>query len=140
MVDFLQQNWYWVALAAASGGMLLSDLIRNGRSNDQLSPVEATMLINRENAIVIDVRDQAEYAQGHIPNARHIPLKELEQSKPELERLRGQPVILCCVSGARSANAAAQLRKAGFERIYNLRGGLLEWEKAGQPVSRKKKK
>jgi rhodanese-related sulfurtransferase len=140
LVDFLQQNWYWAALAAASGGMLLSDVVRNGRSGDQLSPIEATMLINRENAVVIDVREQAEYAQGHIPNARHIPLKDLEQQKSELESLREQPVILCCVSGARSAGAAAQLRKAGFERIYNLRGGLLEWEKAGQPVSRKKKK
>lgn len=139
-MDFLQQNWHWAALAAASGGLLLSDLIRNGNRRDQLSPVEATLLINRENAVIVDVREQAEYAQGHIPNARHLPLKELDQRQGELDKLRGQPLILCCASGARSNSAAAQLRKAGFERIYNLRGGLFEWEKAGQPVSRSRKK
>lgn len=78
-MEFLQQNWYWAALAAASGTWLMVELIRSRGDDTQLSPVEATLLVNREDAIVIDVREQGEYAQGHIPNARHIPAGEIER-------------------------------------------------------------
>ncbi|MFN3987178.1 MAG: rhodanese-like domain-containing protein [Rhodocyclaceae bacterium] len=138
-MEFLQQNWHWAALAAVSGGWLLVDMIRARGDNSQLSPVEATMLINREDAVVIDVRAQGEYEQGHIPNARHFPLSDLERRVPELEKLKARPLILCCASGTRSGSALATLRKAGLEKVFNLRGGMLEWEKAGQPISRKRK-
>ena len=138
-MEFLQQNWYWAALAVASGGWLSVDLIRSRGDTSQLSPVQATLLINREDAIILDVREQGDYAKGHIPNARHIPLSEFARRSAEMEKWKGQPLILCCASGGRSESAGAQLRKAGFEKIYNLRGGMMEWEKAGQPISRKKK-
>ena len=123
----------------ASGGWLSVDLIRSRGDTSQLSPVQATLLINREDAIILDVREQGDYAKGHIPNARHIPLSEFARRSAEMEKWKGQPLILCCASGGRSESAGAQLRKAGFEKIYNLRGGMMEWEKAGQPISRKKK-
>lgn len=138
-MEFLQANWYWAALAAVSGGWLLVEMIRSAGDKSQLSAIEATLLINREDAAVIDVRDLGEYTQGHIPNARHIPLAELPKRTVELEKLKERPVILCCASGMRSASAASKLRKEGFDKLFNLRGGMLEWEKAGQPVSRKKK-
>ena len=138
-MEFLQQNWYWAALAAASGSWLLFDLARAQGDKTLVSPVEATLLINREDATVIDVRDQGEFAQGHIPNARHIPLADLARRSSELEKVKARPLILCCASGARSSSAISTLKKAGFEKLFNLRGGLYEWEKAGQPVSRKRK-
>ena len=138
-MEFLQQNWYWAALAVASGGWLSVDLIRSRGDTSQLSPVQATLMINREDAIILDVREQGDYAKGHIPNARHIPLSEFARRSAEMEKWKGQPLILCCASGGRSESAGAQLRKAGFEKVYNLRGGMMEWEKAGQPISRKKK-
>lgn len=104
-----------------------------------ISPVEATMLINREDAVVVDVRDETEFVRGHIPNARHLPLSDLARRSGELDKFKNRPIILCCASGNRSAAALAQLKKAGFEKLHNLRGGLMDWEKAGQPVSRKKK-
>ena len=137
-MEFLQQNWYWAALAVASGGWLSVELIRSRGDTSQLSPVQATLLINREDAIILDVREQGDYAKGHIPNARHIPLSEFARRSAEMEKWKGQPLILCCASGGRSESAGAQLRKAGFDKIYNLRGGMMEWEKAGQPISRKK--
>lgn len=139
-MEFLQQNWYWAALAAASGGWLLFDIVRSWGDKTQLSPVEATLLINREDAVVIDLRDQGEYAQGHIPNARHIPLAELERRTAELDKLKARPMIFCCASGMRSGAAIPKLRKAGFDKLFNLRGGMMEWQKAGQPVSRGNKK
>ena len=138
-MEFLQQNWYWAALAVASGGWLSVDLIRSRGDTSQLSPVQATLMINREDAIILDVREQGDYAKGHIPNARHVPLSEFARRSAEMEKWKGQPLILCCASGGRSESAGAQLRKAGFDKVYNLRGGMMEWEKAGQPISRKKK-
>lgn len=138
-MDFLQQNWHWAALAAASGTWLLIDMIRARGDTSQLSAVQATLLINREDATLIDVRAQGEFEQGHLPNARNIPLADLERRSGELEKLKARPIILYCASGARSNTALNTLRKAGFEKLYSLRGGVYEWEKAGQPISRKRK-
>lgn len=138
-MDFLQANWYWIALAVFSGGWLLIDTLRAQGDSTQLSPLEATMMINREDAVVLDVRDLGEYGQGHIPNALHIPLSELPKRSGELAKYKARPIIVYCASGMRSASAVSTLRKEGLEKLFNLRGGLQEWEKAGLPVNRKKK-
>ncbi len=136
-MEFLQANIMWVAAAAVSGGMLLWQAINTRGGGDSVSPAEATQLMNRENAVVVDVRDAGEVKEGRIPNARHIVLGELGQRLGELEKFKDKPVIVCCRSGSRSANGAAVLRKAGFSRVYNLAGGLAAWEQAGQPITRK---
>lgn len=138
-MEFLQHNWYWATLAGISGGFLLLDLVRGQGDKSQLSPVEATLLINREDAQVIDIRTPGEYAQGHIPNARNVPLTDLERRMGELDKLKTRPLIVCCASGTRSGSAIQTLRKAGFDKVSNIRGGIFEWEKAGYPVSRKGK-
>jgi rhodanese-related sulfurtransferase len=138
-VDFLQQNWHWAALAAFSGAFLVADLIRNREGGDSLSPMDATLKINREDALVLDVRTQDEFARGHIVGARHVPLADLDKRLAEFDKMKSRPVILCCQSGARSASALATLKKSGFQQVFNLRGGLQEWERSGQPVSRKRK-
>ncbi len=139
-MDFLLDNWIWASLAIVTGTWLLVDVLRSAGDKTQLSPVEATLLINREDAVIIDVRDIGEFSQGHIPNARHIPLAELPKREAELNKLKDKPLIFCCASGMRSGSAASRLKKQGFDKIYNLRGGMLEWDKAGQPISRGKKK
>ena len=137
-MEFLQQNWPWAALAVASGGMLLFQTLK-GKSADELDPVQATLKINREDAQVVDVRTADEYLKGHIPNARNIPLADLEKRSGELAK-GGQPVILCCATGARSGMALATLRKAGIASVFNLGGGLQAWERAGQPLASGKRK
>lgn len=138
-MEFLQHNWYWAALAGISGSFLLLDLVRGQSDKSQLSPVDATLLINREDALVLDIRNQGEYAQGHIPNSRHIPVGDLERRLGELDKLKSRPVIVCCASGVRAKPAIETLRKGGFDKVYNIRGGVFEWEKAGYPLSRKGK-
>lgn len=135
-MEFIQQNWYWAALAAVSGSLLVVTALKGGRG---ISPAQATMLINREDALVVDVRETAEYAAGHLLNARHIPLGDLEKRLGELEKFKDKPVILNCQSGSRSASGCGVLRKAGFARVHNLEGGIAAWEQAGMPISRKKK-
>lgn len=138
-IDFLQQNWYWAAMAVFSGGMFVYQSVRGGSASQNVSPMQATLMINREDALIIDVRDPAEFNQGHIPNARHIPLKELMSRQEELRSQPERPIIINCHSGGRSIDACMQLRKAGFTKVFNLEGGLAAWQQAGQPVTRKRK-
>ena len=135
-MEFLELNWHWAALAAASGGMLLF-LSLKGKNPAELSPIEATLKINREDAVVIDVRTSDEFVRGHIPNARNVPLGDLDKRSAEFAG--SKPVILCCATGARSSGALASLRKAGVQDAFTLTGGIQAWDRAGQPLTRKKK-
>ena len=139
-MEFLQQNLLWAVLAVVSGTWLLIEFIRQQADKSQLTPVEATLLINREDALTVDVRGETDYEKGHLPNARNMPATDLERRSKELEKFRARPLILYCNSGATSAKGISTLKKAGFEKLYSLRGGLYEWEKAGYPIARKKKK
>ena len=138
-MEFLQQNLLWVVLAVASGTWLLVETIRQHRDKSLLTPVEATLLINREDAVTVDVRAQGDFEKGHLPNARHLPFADLARRSTELDKFRTRPIILYCNSGATATKGIAALKKAGFEKLYNLRGGVYEWEKAGYPITRKKK-
>ncbi|MCB1938482.1 MAG: rhodanese-like domain-containing protein [Rhodocyclaceae bacterium] len=138
-MEFLQQNWYWAAMAAASGAFLLFETLRQQGGGTSLSSVQATLMINREDAVVLDVREQKEYYQGHIPNAKHIPVAAIDARLKELEPYKQTPVIVCCAVGSRSAGVMAKLKKQGFEKVFNLQGGIAAWQQAGQPVSRKRK-
>ncbi len=133
-MEFIQQNITWVMLALFSGGMLIFPLLRGGGVGG-VSVTEATMLINREDAVVVDVRETHEWSAGHIPNSRHIALGQLSGRISEIEKFKDRPFIICCASGNRSSSACGALRKAGFERVFNLTGGIGAWRDAGLPVT-----
>jgi rhodanese-related sulfurtransferase len=133
-MEFIQENIMWVMLAVISGGMLIWQML-NGTSG--ISVAEATNLINREEGIVVDVRETGEWSTGHIPNARHIALGQLAGHISELEKVKEKPIIVCCASGNRSSSACTTLTKAGFARVYNLAGGIGAWRDAGLPVTTK---
>jgi len=135
-MEFVQQNVMWIAVAFISGGMLLWQTLR-GAGRAGVSPLQATLMINREDAIVVDVREPHEYAAGHVPNARHIPVGQFDKRLAELDRFKGKPVIVVCHSGNRSSAACNALEKGGFEKVYNLAGGIMAWEQAGMPVTKK---
>ncbi len=120
------------AILAALVWNLLSD---TGKHN--IDPADATLKINHDDAVVIDVRSMKEFSDGHILGAENVPLNGLKNQLPRLEKYKDRPVILVCRSGSRSGMAAGMLRKAGFQQAYNLRGGMLAWENAGLPVKRK---
>ena len=101
-----------------------------------LLPQEAILLINHENALVLDVREDNEYTQGHILNALHIPVSQLSAKIDKLEKYRNRPIIASCRSGSRSGNACRTLKKNGFERVHNLKGGIMAWENANLPLTK----
>jgi rhodanese-related sulfurtransferase len=135
-IQFVKDNLLLFAIAFISGAMLLWPLIRRGTGGPWASTLEATQMINRQDALVIDVREDAEYAKGHIVGARHIPLAQLEARVKELQKYKSKPVITCCETGNRSSAAIATLRKLGFENVYNLAGGYAGWQQAGLPVEK----
>ncbi|MBP9714144.1 MAG: rhodanese-like domain-containing protein [Sterolibacterium sp.] len=135
-MEFILNNLIYVAMAVISGGMLLWQTF-SGSGANQISPQEATLLINRADAIVIDVRATDERANGHIPNSRHIVLDQLEQRLTEIEKYKTRPLIISCQSGMRSRMACGKLKKHGFEKVFNLAGGIAAWREAGLPVTAK---
>jgi len=135
-VKFVMDNIFLVAVAFVSGAMLVWPLLRRGSGGPSVNTLEATQLINRQDALVLDVREQAEYAQSHILNSRGLPLSQLETRLSDIEKFKDKPVIVYCASGSRSASAAATLRKHGFSNAVNLSGGFSAWQQAGLPVQK----
>lgn len=136
-MEFIQDNLLLVIAALASGAMLLWSFIGSRVSGiSQVDTFEATRLIN-DDALVLDVREDKEWAAGHIPHAKHIPLGQLAGRLSELDKHKQKPIVVSCRSGHRSARACALLKKSGFENVHNLAGGILAWEKANLPITRK---
>ena len=101
----------------------------------EVKPNEAVQLINREDAVVLDVRDDKEFSEGHIINAINIPLGLLDGRIAELDDYRQKPVVVCCKSGRRAAKAGSLLQRQGFSSIYKLNGGMMAWISAELPVN-----
>src|SRR5512134_459291 len=137
LVKFVTENIFLIAIAFVSGAMLVWPLVRRGAGGPSVGTLEATMLINQKDAVVIDVREPGEFAQSHILNARNVPLGELEARSRDLERFKEKPVIVSCATGNRSGSAASILRKHGFANVVNLAGGIAAWQQAGLPTEKR---
>ena len=134
-MKFVIDNWMIIAIALTSGAMLLWPAIQ-GATSGGLSPGLAVQLINRERAVVVDVCETEEFAQGHIGGAKNIPLAQLEQRLPEAVKNKSVPLILVCPTGARANRAVAQAKKLGYEKAQALAGGLNAWKEANLPVEK----
>lgn len=133
-MKFFIQNIWLVALALISGGALLWPSLR--QRGAKVSHLQATQLINQGKAVIIDVREPAEFAAGHLRDSRNIPLKELGQRAAELGKFKAKTAIVVCQSGTRSSQAISQLKNAGFSEVYSLDGGLAAWQAQGLPVAK----
>jgi len=134
-VDFIRNNLLLLVVAFASGAMLLWPLVRRGTGGPWVSAAQATQLINREDAQVLDVRDPGEYGAGHILGAKNLPLARLD-SAGEVAKKKDATLIVYCDTGDRSGKAVAALKKQGYGKVANLSGGLSAWKQAGLPVER----
>lgn len=137
---FLQKNPMNLVLfgtVLVTGGMLVWPVIsRLTRPGQEVGPVEAVQLINRRDAVVLDLRDAAEYKAGHITNARHMPEGEIDSRMKDLEKIKTKPIIVSCARGNRSTNVANRLRKLGFGEVVSLRGGIAAWQQANMPLEK----
>ena len=137
LVEFVGNHWILVLALLIILGLLAHNLLLGNKGS--VEPLVATGMINRQDAVIVDVRPTADFSKGHIINALNIPMNGFSKQLATLEKFKGRPIIISCRSGAQSSGACAQLRKQGFDQVYNLRGGVLAWQNANLPLSRKKK-
>ena len=128
-------NMVLLGVVVASGTMLIWPLVsRLIRRTSEVGTFEAVQLINRRDAIVLDVRETGDFEAGHITNARHIPEAQLTERLKELEKFKARPIIVTCPTGTRAPAVAGALRKSGFQEAVALRGGISAWRQAGMPL------
>ncbi len=135
MLKFIFDNWMLFAVALASGSMLLWPVIQ-GATMAGLDPAGAVQLINREKAVVVDVCEPAEFANGHVGGAKNVPLADLEKKLAAAVKNKSLPLILVCQSGARSGRAVAIAKKLGYDQAQSLGGGMVSWKAANLPIEK----
>ncbi|GEK73178.1 MULTISPECIES: rhodanese-like domain-containing protein [Halomonas] len=136
LFEFVQNHPLLVAAFALVLVAWIAYEIRSGGANG-VTTSEATQLVNREDAVVLDVRDKNDFKAGHIAGARNIPQSSLDSRLGELEKYKGKPIIVACKHGQTAGVAMAKLTKAGFERVYKLKGGMTQWQTDGLPLVKK---
>lgn len=135
-MKFLIDSWMLIAIALASGGMLVFPLIASGMAAGALSASGAVQLINREKAVVVDVSETDEFAAGHVGGAKNLPFAQLEEKLTATVKNKTVPLILVCATGARSNRAVAVAKKLGYEQAQALGGGLKAWKAANLPLEK----
>ena len=131
-LEFAAQQWLLFAALLAVIGMLVAHESR--KAGPSLSPQQAINLVNGEAGVFVDLRDAKAFQQGHIVDALNLPLAKLTERRGELESYRNKPVILVCNMGQHSGTASRQLKEAGFEKVYKMSGGMMEWSNLQLPT------
>lgn len=136
-IEFVINRWdLFLALAIILALMFSGGLMRRIRGYKEIDTAEAVLMMNHNDAIMLDVREDSEFKDGHILDAIHIPLGKLAGRVNELAAYKNREVIVNCRSGHRSASACGRLRKSGFEKVYNLKGGIMAWQSASLPLEK----
>jgi rhodanese-related sulfurtransferase len=136
LIEFAMNHWILVTAFVLVAGYLIYSLAMGDKGS--VDPSSATEMINHQQGVVVDVRPSADFHKGHIINAISIPSNGFANQIATLNKYKDKPIIVSCRSGAQSSSACQQLRKAGFEQVYNLKGGIMAWQSANLPVTRKK--
>ena len=132
-MDFLFENIFLVGLIIISGVLLFFPKVLS-RDNKVLGSKEVTLLINREPAMLVDVRSEADFRAGHITNAINIPLDQIEVQINKITSNSKKNIIFYCQKGVRSAQAFRLLNKLGLPKLYTIEGGLDAWLKNNLPI------
>jgi rhodanese-related sulfurtransferase len=106
----------------------------------KLSPMNAVAKMNQGEMLIIDVREPVEFAGGHIENAQNMPVGKFKEQMANLEKYKTKDILVVCQSGTRSSSASSMLVNAGFEKIFNLDGGMQSWEDHKFPITKSTKK
>ncbi len=132
---FLIDYWYFsLPLFLFIFLFAYSEMNKGGK---KIEPNELTTLINRENAILVDLRTKEDFDAGHIMSALNYPHQDFENQMHELDRYKERPIILVCDMGRNSANIGEKLKKADFKNTFRLNGGMMTWTQENLPVVQK---
>ncbi|MDG2249628.1 MAG: rhodanese-like domain-containing protein [Gammaproteobacteria bacterium] len=134
-VEFIGNHLLLSAMWVITLGAIMMYHQRTGASS--VGPQKAVMLINRQGAVVVDVREKKEFDTGHIVDSINIPLAKLKQRLSELRKHKEKPVVVVCKLGQHSGDAAKTLQESGYAEVFRLSGGLTEWKAQSLPLVQK---
>lgn len=133
---FSQNNLLLLVVALGSGLALAWPMIQRSRAGAAISSTQAVQMMNHQHAVLVDVRTTEAFNAGHVPQARSVPLGDLEKKAGSLPK--NKPLIVICDVGRTAIGAATRLRAQGFTDVVTLEGGLKAWLTAGLPVTANK--
>ncbi len=131
LAEFVTNHWILVTLFIVVSVALLTNITR---SMGGVTPNQAVTMMNKNNAVVIDVRPEKDFKKGHIIGSKNFPASTLPQMKGKLEKFKDAPVLVCCQSGNTSADSAKKIRELGVDNAQLIRGGIFAWEQEGLPL------
>ena len=132
VIEFIGNHVLLVSAWLLTLAMLLWN--ENRRAGKAVTPAIATQLINKEDAVILDIRPKKEWATGNITGARHIPMADLERRMEELNKFKEKPIIVVCNLGQTAGAASKKLQASGFTNVARLSGGMTEWKAQSLPV------
>jgi rhodanese-related sulfurtransferase len=132
ILEFVSQQWMLVAALAAVVFMLFFHEAR--KSGPGVSPQQAITMVNDQSGLFLDIRDGNDFKQGHIVDAVHLPAAKLESRIAELEKHKNNPIIVVCKMGQTASAASKTLKANGFEHVYKMTGGMMEWSNLQLPT------
>ena len=133
LLEFSTNHVFLVSALVALIVLVVFNEIRITTSGAAVAPTDAITLINK-GALVLDVRDAAQFDNGHIVNARNIPTADLADKMNSIEKYRDKPVLVCCDTGGPGGQAAVLLKKQSFTQVQSLKGGLAAWRRENLPL------
>lgn len=137
--DFVANNYLLFAALVVILVLLIKSFVAPGmRGYAEVGTTDAVALINRDEAVVLDVRSENDFLEGHIVGAKNVPLSVLDGRLSDLEKFKAQPAIVVCKTGQTAHIACARLRKHGFEKLYSLKGGIAAWQSDSLPLTKRR--
>ena len=118
--------------------VIVTQLMTLLRKYKELTPASLTLLINRENPLLVDISPRDSFEKGHIPGAKHVLMSQFDPESKDLAKAKDLPVVVICRAGQTAQGAAQRLVKAGFQKVYFLGGGMGAWTQAQLPVAKGK--
>ena len=124
----------WLAIVS----MLVFITVKSKLSKvKEVNTQELTMLVNREDGVIVDIRKQQEFNKGHIIGSKNISAEKIDKNDiAALENAKSKPIIVVCTAGLSAVKAANKLTSAGFEKVFVLKGGFSAWQSASLPVAK----
>lgn len=139
LLEFAQQNLMLsLVLAGLTLALAVTEVMRLFRGFKGISPAQVTDLINRENALVVDLRGQGDFEKGHIIGSKHLLPSQVDPEGKLLAKAKESPVVLVCAAGVTASATAQKLVKAGFKKVSVLDGGIGAWTAASLPLAKGK--
>lgn len=138
LIQFVIKHWILVGAFVIVMILIVVEEIRSqSAGGERLSATSAVQLMNREEAVVIDLRDANAFRDGHIVNAKNIALADFDRHIEKLNVYRNRPIILVDAMGLKTIAIAQRLKKAGFEKVMTLKGGIEAWKSDNMPLVKK---